>query len=117
MSKTGHTNCLLKSSTELHDFLLSASRSSFLLKSARNSSEFFDMKHAPFEEVTVAADTHDAEALAARKELLETLVTLVGEERATRTEAPSPGAEKKKLRKAQKPAKKVKASPRNKKGS
>jgi len=46
MSKTGHTNCLLKSSTELHDFLLSASRSSFLLKSTRNSSEIFDAPKA-----------------------------------------------------------------------
>ena len=65
-----------------------------------NAGEFFDMKGAPFIEAPVAADTTDADAIAARKQLEQTLETLVGKERAHGdTTPPAAKREKRRLRK------------------
>ena len=58
------------------------------------------MKGAPFIEAPVAADTTDADAIAARKQLDQTLETLVGKERAHGdTTPPAAKREKRRLRK------------------
>lgn len=64
-----------------------------------NSGELFDMKEAPFNEIAVAADSTEPEAVAARKRLLETLESLVGKERASKVDEGGPFAPRKRGKK------------------
>ena len=64
--------------------------------------ELFDMKEAPFNEIAVAADTADADAVAARKRLQEVLVGLVGK---AKLEEPPPAKQGKAARAGKKKAK------------
>jgi arylsulfatase A len=58
----------------------------------------FDMKEAPFNEIAVAADSADPDAVAARKRLHEVLVGLVGEQRLA--EPPLPPQQRRAKKKA-----------------
>ena len=60
----------------------------------------FDMKEAPFNEIAVAADSADPDAVAARKRLHEVLVGLVGEERLAQPPLPPPARRKAKKKAA-----------------
>jgi arylsulfatase A len=60
----------------------------------------FDMKEAPFNEIAVAADSTDPDAVAARKRLHEVLVGLVGEERLAQPPLPPPARRKAKKKAA-----------------